>query len=80
MTNLEKYDMLFMDMVKLPKEQLPGLQYNRHKLWDSLGHMDLMSSMEEAFGIQLSTLDVMEFSTYERGKEVLAKYGVEIEG
>ena len=78
MTNLEKYDKLFMSQMHLTKEELPGLQYNRHKYWDSLGHMDLMTSMEETFGIQLSTLDVLEFSTYELGKEVLAKYGVEI--
>lgn len=40
--------------------------------------MDLMSGMEEVFGIQLSTLDVMDFSSYEKGKEVLRRYGVAI--
>ena len=37
-----------------------------------------MSAMEEVFGINLSTLDVLDFSSYEKGKEILAKYGVEI--
>ena len=40
--------------------------------------MDLMSAMEEAFGINLSTLDVLDFSSYEKGKEILARYGVEL--
>ena len=40
--------------------------------------MDLVGLIEETFGINLSTLDVLEFSTYEKGKTILAKYGVEI--
>ena len=26
----------------------------------------------------ISTLDVLDFSSYEKGKEILAKYGVEL--
>ena len=40
--------------------------------------MDLMSGMEETYGINISTLDVLDFSSYEKGKEILAKYGVEL--
>ena len=40
--------------------------------------MDLMSAMEETFKISMSTADVLDFSTYDKGKEILAKYGVEI--
>lgn len=78
MTNLEKYDRLFLDAFKVKPEELPTLRYRGLPLWDSLGHMDLMSAMEEAFGINISTIDVLDFSTYDRGKEILAKYGVEI--
>lgn len=48
------------------------------RAWDSIGHMDLMSGMEETYGINISTLDVLDFSSYEKGKEILAKYGVEL--
>lgn len=78
MTNLEKYDHLFVDNFGIQSQDLPGLQYRRIPTWDSIGHMDLMNSMEETFQISLSTLDVMDFSTYEKGKEILAKYGVEL--
>lgn len=78
MTNLETYDHLFVDNFGIQPQDLPGLQYRRIPTWDSIGHMDLMNSMEEAFQISLSTLDVMDFSTYEKGKEILAKYGVEL--
>ena len=79
MTNLEKYDKHFIRTFKVTKEELPGLTYRGIKAWDSLGHMDLVSALEEEFEIQLNGLDVMDFSSYEAGKEILAKYGVEIE-
>ncbi len=78
MTNLEKYDRIFLQNFPVKKEDLPGLKYRGLKEWDSVGHMDLVGLIEEAFGINLSTLDVLEFSTYEKGKTILAKYGVEI--
>ena len=76
MTNLETYDKLFLKAFPIPREELPEARYLKTKRWDSLGHMELMSAMEEAFDIQLQTLDVMDFSSYEKGKEVLARYGV----
>lgn len=44
----------------------------------SLGHMDLIADLEEAFDIHMGTMDVMDFSSYEKGKEILKKYGVDI--
>lgn len=78
MTNLEKYDHLFLTSFKVKPEDLPGLKYQGIPLWDSLGHMDLMGDLEETFGISLGTVDVLDFSSYEKGKEILAKYGVEL--
>ena len=42
MTNLEKYDNLFINSFKLKKEDLPGLKYRSIKLWDSIGQMNLI--------------------------------------
>ncbi len=78
MTNLEKYDNLFMKNFKLTKDQLPGLKYRGIKVWDSMGHMNLMEDMEDAFDISIDTPDVLAFSSYEKGMDVLRKYGVEI--
>lgn len=77
MTNLEKYEEAFLKNFRVTREQLPELQYRRIEDWDSLGHMDLMSDLEEAFGIRIAGLDVLAFSSYEKGKTILAKYGVE---
>ena len=40
--------------------------------------MDLMGDMEETFKISIGTADVLDFPSYEKGKEILAKYGVEL--
>jgi len=76
MTNIEKYDKLFMETFKLPKDQLPGLKYRGIKLWDSLGHMILIEAMEDIYDISLETPDVLSFNSYEKGIEILKKYGV----
>lgn len=76
MTNLEKYDQLFIKILRVAPEELADLRYRRHKSWDSIGHMDLMNAMEESFGVSMGTLDVLDFSSYQKGKEILAKYDV----
>lgn len=62
---------------KLTKDQLPGLKYRSIKIWDSMGHMNLMEDMEDAF-ISIDTPDVLSFSSYEKGMDILRKYGVDI--
>ena len=77
MTNLEKYDRAFVQALGVKKEELgESLVYQRNENWDSVGHMDLVVRLEEAFDISISSPDVMALNTYERGKEILGKYGV----
>ncbi|PXV87790.1 hypothetical protein C8E03_10980 [Lachnotalea glycerini] len=78
MTNLERYNQLFVRDLKIKEEALSGLKYRGTQLWDSLGHMELISDLEEVFDIHISTADVMDFSSYEKGKEIMKKYGVAI--
>ena len=40
--------------------------------------MGLIGEIEEAFGIELAMDDVIDFSSYVKGKEILKKYSVEI--
>ncbi len=78
MTNREQYDKAFMDNFKLAREQLAGLKYRSIRLWDSMGHMTLMEEMEDKFDITMSTPDILEFNSYEKGFAILRKYGVDI--
>ena len=68
MTNLEKYDKLFLETFHLQPDGLPGLKYRGIQAWDSVGHMDLMSAMEETFGISVSTPDLLDFPPTRRGR------------
>lgn len=76
--NLEKYDKAFTRLFKVKKEDLPAMKYMGDNKWDSMAHMDLMSDLEEIFDIQISTVDVLDFTDYNKGKIVLGRYGVEL--
>lgn len=54
------------------------MKYRSIKLWDSMGHMNLMEEMEDTFDISIDTPDVLAFSSYEKGMDILRKYGVDI--
>ncbi len=78
MTNLEKYNSAFCETLQINEDKLEGLQYQGTQLWDSVGHMSLMAALEDAFDIMMDTDDIVDFSSYEKGKEILKKYDVEI--
>lgn len=78
MGNLEKYNNIFMECFNLTKDQLAlDIKYNTIEAWDSVGHMAMIAEMEDIFDIMLDTTDVVDFSSYEIGKEILKKYGIE---
>ena len=79
MTNREKYDNAFIESLDVEKEQLMGLQYQGVPTWDSVGHMGLISEIEDAFDIQFETDDIVDFNSYEKGIEILTKYDVVVE-
>lgn len=78
MTNLEKYNEAFIESFGVAAEQLPGLAYQEIPEWDSVGHMQLIAALEDAFDIMFDTDDIIDFSSYEKGKEFMAKYEVEL--
>ena len=43
-----------------------------------MGHMQLIAALEDAFDIMFDTDDIIDFSSYEKGKEFMAKYEVEL--
>jgi hypothetical protein len=40
--------------------------------------MALVAEIEDAFSIQLEMDDVIEISSFEKGREILIKYGVSV--
>ena len=79
MTNLEKYNDIFAqvfgaDVAKLgdnyAKETVPA--------WDSVHQLNIISLMEEAFDLMLDPEDIMACTSYNAGKEILAKNDIEL--
>lgn len=78
MTNTEKYSRAFCNTFQIEENQLKGLEYQGVKTWDSIGHMALVAALEESFDIMMETDDIINMSSFEKGKEILAKnYSVE---
>lgn len=79
MTNLEKYNKAFETGLELTEKMINSeLEYQKIESWDSVGHMSLIAELEEAFGIMMDTDDIIDFSSYTKGMEILKKYGVEL--
>lgn len=78
MSNLDKYFEAYRIAIQQVDENtLESMKY-RDAGWDSVAHMVLMSEIENAFDIMLDTDDVIDFSSFEKGKEILRKYGIEL--
>ena len=80
MNNLEVYNDTFKEAFGLEEDQLLDLEYQSISDWDSVGHMELIAALEDAFDIMMETDDIIEFSSYAKGKELLGKYGVVLNG
>lgn len=76
MSNMDKYIDVFKTVFLLEADALPGLEYQAIPAWDSVGHMNLMALLEESFDIMMDTDDIVDFNSFEKGKEILAKYDV----
>ena len=76
MEQLYKYKQAFVEIVGVTEEQLQALVYQDTAGWDSVGHMQLMTQLEDVFGIALEMEDILEFSSYEKGMDIMRKYGV----
>jgi acyl carrier protein len=76
MMNLEKYTKIFMDMFNMQEAEVKKLNYQDIPEWDSVGHMTLVSDIEEKFDIMMETDDIIDFESFEKGIEILKKYEV----
>ena len=77
MSSKQKYRDIFVKSLSLEKSKFnENIKYNEVPEWDSIGHMTLMSGLEEGFGITMDTDDIVDFSSYKKGTEILRKYKI----
>ena len=77
MTNIQKYQDIFITSLSIESKKFnEKIKYNEIPEWDSIGHMTLMSDLGEGFKITIDTDDIVDFSSFIKGFEILEKYGV----
>lgn len=72
------YNQAFVKAMDVQLSDLEKLEYQSVPTWDSVGHMGLISELEDTFDIELETDDIVDFNSYAKGIVILKKYGVEI--
>ena len=77
-SNIEKYQNAFIESFNIEKSMLnEELKYESIPEWDSVGHMTMISNIEEVFDIVMEMDDIIDFSSFEIGKEILKKYKID---
>ena len=79
MENLEKYNNAFVEVFGAKVEELnDGYSKDNVGEWDSVHQLTLISIFEEAFDIMFDPEDIMEMTSYAKGKELLEKYCIKL--
>ena len=74
-----KYDDAFKVAFEIEDSQLGSeLKYESIQEWDSIGHMALIAELEDKFDISMEMDDIIDFSSYDKGIELLKKYDINI--
>lgn len=78
MTNIEKYINVFTETFGVTIDETRGLKYQSVETWDSIGHMGLVANIEDSFNIMFDADDIIDFSSFEKGIDILKKYNIEL--
>lgn len=79
MTNLEKYDKVFMDILRVNNGDLnEKFTFKEIPQWDSVSHLSLISELEDVFDIMFDSEDILHYGSYENGKRILNRMGIKL--
>lgn len=74
----DKYEKVFIKSFNIKKSDLKKLKYQSIPQWDSVGHMSMIGSLEDVFKITFEMDDIIDFSSFEKGKKILKKYKITV--
>ena len=79
MTNLEKLNGIFCEVFSVDATAL-GAEFDNNHVdgWDSVRQLSLTAAVEDGFDIMLDPEDILEFTSYDNAKSILAKYDIEL--
>lgn len=79
MTNIDKYNQIFTEVFGVTPSLLND-DFGKETVdqWDSVHQLNLVSLAEEAFDIMLDPEDIMGFTSYAKGKEILMNQDIDL--
>lgn len=79
MSNLEKLNNIFAEVFSVEVSAL-GADFDNKSVdnWDSVHQLSLTTAVEDEFDIMLDAEDILGFSSYEKAKEILGKYDIDL--
>ena len=79
MTNLDKLNGIFCEVFSVDASALgAGFDNKSVEGWDSVRQLNLTSSIEDTFDIMLDPEDILECTSYDNARAILAKYEIEL--
>lgn len=78
----ERLEATVRDALGLPADaDVAGAAYGSTEGWDSVGHLQLVTAIEDAFGITIDADDVVDMSSYGAVRTILAtRHGLAVGG
>ena len=78
MTNLEKLNQIFCEVYSVEESALNENFVNTNvETWDSIHQLSMVAAIEEAFDLMMDAEDILEMTSYENVKRLLAsKYEI----
>jgi len=79
MSNLDKYNEIFCEVFSVKQDALHD-EFSKESVdkWDSVLQLSLVTNIEDAFDVFFEPEDIMDFTSYKKGREILFKNGIEI--
>lgn len=77
MTNIEKLKKAFVEGLEIPVDEVENATMESVDKWDSIGQMSLVAIIEDAFGVEFEPDEVMRFTSFAAGVDILKQHNIE---
>lgn len=77
MTNIEKYKNAFVEGLEIEMNEVENAVMGECDRWDSIGQMSLIALLEDAFELEFEPDEIMAFTSYSAGIEILKNHKIE---
>lgn len=79
MTNLEKYNRVFVEVLNTNEASLnEKFTFKDVPQWDSVAHLTLITELEDTFDVMFESADILHYGSYLNGIQILKRYGIEL--